>query len=70
MSASKSFESIFHERLDEIESRAKKQGLTITHVCRESGVSRATPDRWRLATPLSVSLLDKMLQVVEKAENN
>jgi hypothetical protein len=31
-------------------------------------VARATPDRWRVATPLSVTLIDKMAGVVAAAE--
>lgn len=64
----KTFEQVFHEWLDDIEKRGQKVGLTITHICRDSGVSRATPDRWRVATPLSVTLIDKMQEVVAKAE--
>ncbi len=62
------FSALFLETLDSIEDRAKKVGLTITHVCREAGVSRATPDRWRENVPNTIALLDKMLGVVQRAE--
>lgn len=64
------FSALFLKTLDNIEERAKAVGLTITHVCREAGVSRATPDRWRENVPNTVALLDKMLGVVQRAEQN
>lgn len=64
----KTFEQVFHEWLDDIERRGQEVGMTITHICRDSGVARATPDRWRVATPLSVTLIDKMAGVVAAAE--
>lgn len=63
-----SFTKEFYARLDNIEARAKACGLTITHICRESGVARATPDRWRAKPPLTVELIDRMESVVAKAE--
>lgn len=68
MSSTATFEEMFQSRLNEIEAIAKKKGFTITHVCRASGISRATPDRWRTATPLSITLLDKMMEAVTSAE--
>lgn len=62
------FEQQFQARLNEIEARGKAVGLTLTHICRQSGVARATPDRWRKDTPLSVKLIDKMEAVVIEAE--
>lgn len=62
------FSAQFLRDLDDIEERAKNVGLTITHVCREAGVSRATPDRWRENVPNTISLMDKMLSVVKRAE--
>jgi len=63
-----SFQAMFMERLDEIESRAKKVGLTMTDLCRRSGVARATPDRWRSRPPKSVELVDDLEDVVLAAE--
>ena len=64
----KTFEQVFIERLNSVEARAKKLGMTITHVCRESGVARATPDRWRANTPNTIALIDKMEAVVAAHE--
>lgn len=54
------FQQLFLKRLDTIEARAKAAGSTITHLCRESGIARATPDRWRVRPPKSVELMDQL----------
>jgi hypothetical protein len=59
---------LFIDRLNYIEERANKIGMTMTHICRESGVARATPDRWRASTPLTLQLIDKMEAAVAEAE--
>lgn len=66
--ATVSFQKMFQDRLDNIEERGRARGLTLTHICRYAGVARATPDRWRKNTPLSVELIDKMEAVVAEAE--
>lgn len=62
------FEEAFATRLDDIERRGKAVGLTMTHICREAGTARATPDRWRAEAPLTVKIIDKMEEVVAAAE--
>ncbi len=64
----KSFTEVFHHRINQIEARAQAAGITLTHVCRDSGIARATPDRWRKKVPLTVELIDKMEAVVVEAE--
>lgn len=59
------FEKTFQEALDKLEVDAKAVGLTLTSICRDTGVSRATPDRWRKEPPKTVELLKKMQEVVE-----
>lgn len=58
------FVQVFHSALDQLEEDAKKEGLTLTSICRDTGVSRATPDRWRKEVPKTVELLGKMQDVV------
>lgn len=65
---SKSFEQTFNERVDDIIARGEKVGLTVTHICRETGIARATPDRWRKECPKTIKLVDKMDEVVSAAE--
>lgn len=64
-----SFSREFNDRLNAIEERGKACSLTLTHICRESGVARATPDRWRAEVPLTVRLIDKMEAVVAERED-
>lgn len=63
-----SMEEIFRARLNNIEERAKAAGLTLTAICRRSGIARATPDRWRKDCPLSIKLIDRMEQEVAAQE--
>ncbi|MGE4340238.1 MAG: hypothetical protein AB7E55_30440 [Pigmentiphaga sp.] len=67
---SKPFNEVFLERLDNIEKRAHacEPPLTLTHICRNAGIARATPDRWRKKPPKSIELLERMETVVADAE--
>lgn len=62
------FESMFQARLEVILRRAASAGLTVSQMCRESGIARATPDRWRARAPLSVRLVDRLEAQVVAAE--
>jgi hypothetical protein len=62
------FYDTFLDKLDALESRAKAVGITMTHICRDCGISRATPDRWRNAVPRTIEIIDQMEEVVRKAE--
>lgn len=58
------FGQVFSERIDKIEGDAKASGINMTVVCREAGISRATPDRWRRKLPKTIEIIDKMEKVV------
>lgn len=60
MRSTNSFEEEFQARLAGLEADAAELGETWTSICRGIGVSRATPDRWKAETPLTITLLDKM----------
>lgn len=62
------FEAAFNERLEKIIERGKAVGMTLTDICSEADVARATPDRWRAKPPLTVTLIDKMEKAVTEAE--
>lgn len=62
------FEQVFRERLQSVIDRGAKVGLTLTHICRESGTARATPERWRRSAPKTIRQLVAMEQVVAKHE--
>ena len=63
-----SFEAEFYRRLDSIIERGSVVGLTLTHICREAGIARATPDRWEKNAPLTVRLIDKIEGIVKRSE--
>jgi transposase-like protein len=58
------FEQTFQQALDQVEKDAKEVGMTITSICRDLGISRATPDRWRKEPPKTVEILTKMQGIV------
>jgi hypothetical protein len=60
------FGEVFRERIDKIEQDAHAKGINLTVVCKESGVSRATPDRWRRRLPKTIEIIDNMERVVEQ----
>ncbi len=60
------FSDVFKERVTKIEEEAKAIGLNFTTICKEAGISRATPDRWKRATPKTVALVDRMEGIVER----
>ena len=63
------FKKIFLDAIDKLEVDAKAVGMTLTSVCRETNVSRATPDRWRKKLPTTIQLLTDMQEVVERKHN-
>lgn len=50
----------FTERLKLIEKRAKKAGSNVTQLCRSTGISRATYERWCFRPPGSVAKFDQL----------
>lgn len=58
------FVKTFDAALDQLEEDAKEVGMTLTSLCRDTGVSRATPDRWRKVTPKTIEILSKMQDLV------
>lgn len=60
----KNIEQVFRESLDELQEDAKAAGMNLTSVCKEAGVARATPDRWRQNTPKTIRVLAKMQDTV------
>lgn len=60
----KPFGDVFRERLDRIETEARKVGLNFTSICEQAGISRATPDRWRRKLPKTVELVETMEKII------
>lgn len=62
------FDQVFYKYLDSLERRAHAVGMTLTDLCRDSGVSRATPDRWRKSLPKTIQNVCDLEAIVKKAE--
>jgi len=62
----RTFVDEFKDRVAKIESDAVAVGLNLTVICKEAGISRATPDRWRKKTPKTVLLIKKMEAIIER----
>jgi len=60
------FGAVFRERVTRIEDEAKRIGLNFTSICKEAGISRATPDRWRKESPKTIRLVERMEEIVER----
>lgn len=56
----------FKARVAKLETDANAAGTNLTEICREAGVSRATPDRWRKKPPKTVTLIAKLETIVKK----
>lgn len=63
-----SFEAEFRRRYEEIKERGAAIGLTVSAICAGAEVARATPERWKKRTPLTIRLIDRMEQMVLQAE--
>lgn len=61
-------QALFYEKLRSIEERGHRVGMTMTDICKQSGVARATPDRWRKELPKTIKCLQDMETVVAAAE--
>lgn len=60
------FTDAFRARIAKIEADARDCGLNWTSICKEAGLSRATPDRWKKRTPKTIEILDRMEQIVAR----
>ena len=60
------FTDAFRERIEKIETEAKACNLNFTSICKEAGISRATPDRWKRSTPKTISIVTRMEEIVAR----
>lgn len=58
------FTDDFNDRISKIEADAKACGLNWTSICKEAGLSRATPDRWKKKAPKTIAIITKMESIV------
>lgn len=62
------FEGEFKRRIRDIKSRAKAAGTSMTALCQQTGIARATPDRWSARAPKTIRLIDELEQALAKVE--
>lgn len=60
------FETEFRDRLKKIENDARDAGMNLTGICKELGISRATPDRWKRNTPTTIKIMADMEALISK----
>ncbi len=60
------FIDAFRAQIRTIEDDAKACGLNWTLICKEAGISRATPDRWKKKAPKTVELIDRIREIVAR----
>lgn len=65
MSTQQKFTDVFRQRIEKIEADAKAVGLNFTSICKEAGISRATPDRWKRSTPKTIKLIQAIEDLIE-----
>lgn len=64
----KTFAAEFRSRIINIRERASACGSSLTALCKNNGIARATPDRWLANTPKTVRLIDELEAELQKAE--
>jgi len=62
----RNFKDEFRARLDKIEAKAKLAGINWTVLCKEAGLSRATPVRWQKKVPQTVEIVAKLESLVDE----
>lgn len=67
---SESIIKLFYAALDDVQTQAESRGMTMTSICRDLGIARATPDRWRKNPPNTIKLLEQMQRIASGASTN
>jgi len=61
------FSEKFRRELEDIKARASRPGVGgLKAVCKEAGISRATPDRWLAETPNTIKAMDKLQEAADR----
>lgn len=66
MATQENFDDVFLRRIAQIEADAKAVGLNFTSICKDAGISRATPDRWKRSTPKTIKIITMMEEQIAK----
>jgi len=60
--------TLFLQKLDELQRRTEACGRTMTDACRDTKLSRATPNRWRREICQTLQKMNTLEDWVEKQE--
>ncbi|MDP3328759.1 hypothetical protein [Parvibaculum sp.] len=63
---SKSFGIAFDDAIAALHADAKALGVSISQICEEAGVSRATPHRYLKVRPTTVDTVERLQAAVDK----
>ena len=58
------FVNVFKDALTRIQADAAAVGINLTSICRDPGISRATPDRWLRKPPKTILLIAEMQEKI------
>ena len=58
------FTDEFRKRIERIEADARSINMNLTSICKEAGISRATPDRWKKSTPKTVAIITQLEGII------
>lgn len=59
-------QEIFKARLEQLRADAASNDISLSCLCREAGMSRATPDRWKVEPPNTIQLFDSLEAALKK----
>lgn len=62
----KNLTTAFTQAITDLEQDVKAAGSNMTELCREAGISRTTPDRWRVKPPATIALVSKLQGIVAR----
>ncbi len=65
---SEKFTETFKSAITDIKTKAAEKGVSMRALCKEAGISRATPDRWLAKPPNSIVLVEKLQEAAEVTE--
>lgn len=55
-------------RISALDGRARAAGTNMTQICKNTGIARATYERWLERPPQSITKLDELVAEVERTE--
>jgi hypothetical protein len=51
-----------------LKRKCKRAGTDLTQVCRDAGIDRSIPERWKKENPKTLDIVVKLLQAIENKQ--